>query len=108
MNQYTTKIIGVECVNTEAKKQIVNKIFWTIEANDGQNVEQFAIREKHIPFNEKASFTEFANITQQQMMDWLLAVLDQDHIQAIKEHLDEQLSQRKTQIVTMPDLPWSK
>ena len=108
MNQYTTKIVGVECVNTEARKQIVSKIFWTMEATDGQNVEKFAVLRKDIPFDEQNSFTEFSSITQQQMMGWLLEALGQDHIQAVKEHLDEQLAQRKTPIVTMPELPWSK
>lgn len=108
MNQYTTKIVGVECRDIEGRKQVVSRIYWTMEATDGENIEQFAILMKDIPFVESNSFTEFADITQQQMMGWLLQALGQDHIQAVKDDLDQRLAERKAPTVTMPNLPWSK
>jgi hypothetical protein len=40
------------------------------------------------------------------MMGWLVAALGDEHIQIVKDHLDELLAQKIAPVVTAPKLPW--
>jgi hypothetical protein len=105
MTTYEMQIIGVLCGQVDGKSNVVQRIDWAMDANDGQNTERF-LHQKQVAYDPNGPFTNFKDITKEQMMGWLVAALGDEHIQIVKDHLDELLAQKIAPVVTAPKLPW--
>ena len=83
--EYTYKVSGVKVYDAEGKKDIIKEAtFHIIGVQDGISYQSFLPREFSEP---SSSFTDFENITSDQVLEWLKAELGEEMLTTLKEGL---------------------
>jgi type II secretory pathway component PulL len=107
-------------VEQDSKQNVVNNIHWTLVATsdqiarsvevDGQTVNFFyeALTYGACPIKlaDNAYFTRYEQLTEEQILEWLMEALTESQVDAIKKSLDSQIDALVKPTVKS-GLPWS-
>lgn len=95
--EYTLKIQQIDCIpELDGKADVVSRVHWAYTAKDGDRTASCG-GAVNIPL-EDGDFTPYSNLTEQQVIQWVLDSLPLDRIQ---QSLFDQI-----QVQSKP-LPWS-
>jgi hypothetical protein len=107
MNTYTWTIQSLNCVPQEdGKTNVVTSTNWTLSATDGIYISS-AGGISNFTLNPTKSFTDFSNLTQEQVVGWVQEGLGNDVINSFKTSLDKQIANQVNPPTITPLLPWT-
>lgn len=107
MNTYNWLISSLQCYPQEAGKQnVVFMIHWRRQAVNETGLTGDVNGAEPITLDPNAEFTPFENLTEAEVIGWLVAALGPDRIAETQEALDKQISDQVTPPVITPPLPW--
>jgi hypothetical protein len=83
--EYTYKVSGVKVYDTDTQKDVVKEAtFHIIGTKDGKSYDSFLPMEFAEP---SGSFTEFDDLTSDQVLEWLKSVIGDQQLTDLKEGL---------------------
>lgn len=109
-------VVKLICKNPVGNlSNVVHAVSWTVTGTMVQNGQTYTITEQgnaSIPFNQSATFTEYGNLTEAQVLDWVYNSSSIENItfkskieNKIQKTLNLKANPPVATIVT-PDLPW--
>jgi hypothetical protein len=106
MTEYTWKIEALDyAVSAEGQSNVVTDIHWRLLGTDGTyNGEIYGTL--GLSFNADNSFVEYADLTKDQIIDWVEVNLGNERIDGLKEAIDAQI-EAQANPKTGSGLPWS-
>jgi len=103
-NVYVETIERMDCYPTqEGETDVVCTVYWRMSANDG-NYSATAYGSCGITFVEGEPFTPYADLTFQQVWNWVAAKVNMDDMKA---SLDKQIAEQVNPPIVSPPLPWA-
>lgn len=106
---YSWKITGLEYFpQKDGFEKVVNKIYWILignEDNYGSSVS--AIETLQIDSLDSNKYTLYENLTEQQVLDWLIASLGPDKIQYYQNEVANRINFAKLPTTVLSDPPWA-
>jgi len=106
-NTYTWKIEALDCFpQSEGQANVVKTVHWRLVGTVDNYVASVCGALSLAPYQSGNSFTPYANLTNDQVIGWVVDSLGDEQISSLKENLDEQLSALSNPPVVSPDLPW--
>ena len=103
-NVYVETIERMDCYPTqEGETDVVCTVYWRMSANDG-NYSATAYGSCGITFVEGEPFTPYADLTFQQVWNWVAAKVNMDDM---KDSLDKQIEAQVNPPIVSPPLPWA-
>lgn len=107
-NTYTWDVAQLECYpEHDGKKDVVFNIHWRRIATKTSSVTADAYGSQIVTLDPAMPFTPFANITKNQVIDWLVAAMGADRVAEIDAGLDAKIEALTNPPVLIPALPWS-
>ena len=105
MNTYTWKIEQLEyAVSAEGQTNVVTNIHWRLLSTDdtynGQIYGTLAL-----PFSANKAFVAYADLTEKQAIEWLIANLGSERIAELEKAIDVQI-EAQANPTTGYGLPW--
>lgn len=103
----TWSITNLECYSEVAGEQnVVYTIGWLLTGTD--NVHLASIHGTvNIPINSSTPFTPYADLTQEQVIEWVKSALRAEQVAAYESNLTLQIQNLANPPTTTPPLPWS-
>jgi hypothetical protein len=103
--EYTWKISGLDCYpQFDGETDVVFTAYWTVIGTNG-NYSGNAYGSVGIPVTEKAGFTPYADLTQEQVLNWCWANgVNKD---AVEANIEKQVQDQITPPVVSLPLPWA-
>jgi hypothetical protein len=106
---YEWVIKKLDCFSLlDGKQNVVFSISWELHGTNERNVSSFVYSNQEIAYEQNASFVNFNNLTRKQVEDWLLAVIDEIHVNAYKQIVAEKIDAIENPKVISPALPWEQ
>ena len=101
----TWKIEQLQCLPVaEGQTNVVNAVHWRVNAVDGE-YSATAYGSCGIPYQEGETFTPFADLTEEQVCEWVWANgVDKAQLET---NLNQQIATQKNPPVITPPLPWN-
>lgn len=111
MIKYTYKITEVKVYSNQQASNIVGEVRFELLAElNGETKKSFFPVEFDAP--DYSKFTDYQNLTEQQIIDWVIAKIGQEQVDALKEGLQAQLEfvppPDAPPILKPADLPWTQ
>ena len=105
-NTYTWIIESLDCNTTfENQTNVVSNIHWRLVATNGTyTVSTYG--EQPVTYTAGNPFTDYANLTQDTVINWVKSALGETQILKLQIKLDEELSYLLNPIIITPPLPW--
>lgn len=101
----TWSIFQLNCVERiDTKTKVVVSANWRAFAEDGEYTSQIQSI-TNITLSDN-SFTEYDNLTESQVVEWIKASLGQQQLIAIEQNLKTQIFLQKYPERISPELPW--
>jgi hypothetical protein len=105
---YTLKPTSmVVAANENGQQNVAVKVYWSYTATDGIYT---AINPRgytfltYVPGN---SFIPYSNLTEEQVINWILASWTPEQTQANQQQLADNIAAQKEAKYSIPSLPWS-
>lgn len=106
-NWHVVKLICKTQVGNLAN--VVHAVGWTATGTMSQNGQTYTATEQGtcpVPFDHAIAFTEYGNLTESQVLNWVYSNIDKNKIETkIQKTLDLKANASAVTIVT-PNLPW--
>ena len=103
-NVYVETIERMDCYPEEAgETDVVCTVYWRMTANNG-DYSATAYGSCGITFVEGEPFTPYADLTFQQVWEWVAAKVNMDDMKA---SLDKQIEAQVNPPIVSPPLPWA-
>jgi hypothetical protein len=93
-------------VSAEGQTNVINNVHWRLLGTDGIYKGEI-YGNLGLPFTADKSFIEYADLTQEQVIDWVKANLGDERIDGLKEAIDVQIDAQANP-KTGSGLPWAK
>lgn len=105
---YTWSIVKMEAYsNYYEHDNVVFNVHWTLTAEDGEfTASVYGSQNLSLDIDDD-DFTAYEDLTQLQVVDWLLDSLGQNRVDELEENLAENIENQKNPPVVSPPLPWS-
>jgi hypothetical protein len=105
MNTYTWNIQQMDCYpQIDGETDVVFTVHWTVSGTDG-TYSGSAYGSVGIPVDSKSGFTPYADLTQEQVLNWCWANgVDKD---ATESNIAQQIENQVNPPVVTPPLPWA-
>lgn len=84
---------------------VVDRVEWMIAGDEGDNVARIGGRTNLNPV-VPSDFTEYANLTEAQVLEWVFAILGPDAIAALEASIAAQIATMQSPPTTTLPLPW--
>lgn len=97
MTTFTMKVTKVDCVDPN---DTVARVYWSYTGTDGENTATIN-GSTAIESNPQDPFTPYSQLTEQQVVSWVLGVVPPEAVEAMQANLTLLLQS------TSPPLPWS-
>lgn len=88
------------------KQNVVCSISWELHGTNKSNTTSFVYDNQDIAYDENALFVDFQDLTQEQVVQWLIESIGQTHVLAYKKIIAENISLIENPPVITPALPW--
>jgi hypothetical protein len=106
-NTHLWVIDQLECYSEhDGKKDVVFNIHWRRTASNGLGLSADVYGVQAIALEADKPFTLFANLTKNQVVDWLEAAMGADRVAEMDADLDAQIDAKANPPVIAPPLPW--
>ena len=103
---YTYRVIQMQTDDNKAEG-FVCRVFIEMTASNGSDSISYILKSR-FDFDENQELTAFSELTENQVIDWVLINNGDKNINKIKDNLKKQLeSLNNTNQITTVDLPWS-
>lgn len=97
---------SMECFpSLEGRSNVVSSVTWRATATDGA-LSSTNYGKHNIPYENIELFTEFSDLTQEQVLGWLKAAMGDEIVAAIESGLAINISEQKPPSAVTPALPW--
>lgn len=107
-NVHLWAIEQLECYpEHEGYKDVVFNIHWRRAASSNSGLMADTYGSQAVALEAGKPFTPFANLTKNQVVDWLTAAMGADRVAEIDASLDAKIAAQVNPSVTTPTLPWS-
>ena len=104
---YTWVIERLDCYpERDNQTDVVFSIHWRLNAQDG-NYGASAYGTVGLTYSEGQPFTPYAQLTEAQVLGWLLAALGPDQIAQLEAALAANIAAQINPPVVSPPLPWA-
>ena len=101
-NIYTWTVTSMQCYpEYESKTDVVFNVFWTASGTDGITTASLS-NETSVSYVAGSPYTPYADLTNDQVIGWVQAVLGENGTQAVETALANQIAKP----VVTPPLPW--
>jgi hypothetical protein len=109
---YTWIINGVECYpNHAGENNVVFKVNWGLTGSDestGIGYGGYVSGPVELTYEAGTTFTPYADLTENQVINWVKDSLGEEKIAELKTNITEQIKIQLTPAVVTPLLPWSQ
>lgn len=85
---------------------VVFNVHWTLKASDG-TYQGYAYGTQPLTLKGDAPFTPFADLTEAQVIGWVLAAMGANRVAEYEATVAAQIEDQINPSVTNPPLPWS-
>ena len=89
----------------DGKTDVVFQVAWVCSATDGVN-NTATYGTVDLTLDPSAPFTPYADLTLDQVLDWVFGVLGSEGISAAEATCDDQLMAMAAPVTVTPPLPW--
>lgn len=104
--QYLWNIEQIEvCPEKDGKQNIVAYVFWKLTAEDGQFTSSH-YGSSFVPFDKDGEFTDYNNLTKDEIVGWVKEAIGDDEISNLKKMLSESIDSLKNPPTVILPLPW--
>jgi hypothetical protein len=105
-NTYSWVISQLEAYPThQAKTNVVFSVHWRRQVTNGKyNADIYG--SQAITFNPDDTFTQYENLTQEEIEGWLESEMGADKVSELDAMLDKQIEIQINPTVVSPPLPW--
>jgi hypothetical protein len=105
-NTYTWVIEAMDCVPQEdGETDVVITVHWRQNATDGTyNATVYGT--VGLTYDPDSPFTQYADLTQNQVIGWVQGALGFDQCAQLAANLDQQIANQVNPPVVTPPLPW--
>jgi hypothetical protein len=105
-NSYRWVITQMICApQQDGKTDVVINVFWQQIGSNGFYTASVN-GSVFLAYAPGSSFTPYADLTQDQVIEWVQAALGPEQCAALKASIDQQLGQQTNLPVVNPPLPW--
>lgn len=105
-NTYTWVIEQMNCAPQEdGKTDVVITVHWRQNATNG-NCNATIYGTVGLTYDSTSPFTPYADLTQDQVIDWVKAALGPDQCAELTANLDAQIANQINPPIVTPPLPW--
>lgn len=102
------KITQIECyAEHEGLKDVVMVVHWRVFNGEVNNIPISVFGAQHIPFDATKPFTDFSELTEAQVLDWLWDAMGADKKAEIEAAAEQAKQDILTPAVVKPPLPWA-
>jgi hypothetical protein len=106
-NTYSWVISQLDCYpQHEGNQDVVFTIHWRRQATDGTHFAD-TYGSQSVTLDPDAPFTNYADLTEAQVIGWLEDAFGEETLEAQKASLDKQIEDQINPPVIRPPLPWS-
>lgn len=110
MVNYTWKIDKLEVLPIDEEHNLTNVVktaFYTVEATSGNGTICSASNCATIFYSEGSDYTDFNDLTEQEVVVWVKNFLGEDGISSIEEFLAKEIERKEDpKTIQTPPLPW--
>jgi len=101
------KVESLECVpSLDGKTNVVKTVHWRCWAIDGDH-QASVYSTQSIGFDDETNFTDFADLTQDEVIEWVKATMGDAQVTAYENAAQQQLDALVNPPVIVPELPWA-
>lgn len=106
-NTYTWKVSKLECYpQKDSRDNVVFNVHCQVFGSDGQlEVSRFCSQK--VEYVPQAPFTEFAKLSESQVVQWAKDAMGEQQVAQIESWLDSKLDEINNPKVISPSLPWA-
>lgn len=90
----------------DEKQNVVCSISWELHGTNEKNITSFVYGNQDIPYNENTSFVNFEDLTEKQVIGWLVDSIGEAHVNAYMQIVAEKIDLIENPKIITPDLPW--
>jgi hypothetical protein len=106
-NQYKWVISQLECYPEHSGlSDVVFSIHWRRQATDSIHSAEI-YGSQSIALSNETSFTPYADLTLNQVVNWLESAMGADKIAELNALLDKRIEETKNPVIARPALPWA-
>lgn len=106
MTSYATTVTALTCYPEFAGLQdVVFNVAWTMTGTDGVRTAEYRGKTS-VPYAAGSPFTPYAQLTQEQVLDWVSRYTSPGEIAAARAFIDIGISSQTTLSTATPPLPW--
>jgi hypothetical protein len=95
----------------EGLPKVVNSVRWALRGVDSDGNSAARVGESFVDYNSQSVFTHFENLTESQVLDWVIPSITEDDIFNMKAEIlsdiDHIAAQRAKNIPEIFSLPWA-
>lgn len=104
---YTWTVDGLECYpQVGGLSDVVFRVRWAANGFDGTyNASVQGVQD--IPAPSEDAFTHFADLTETQVIQWVLDALGPEQVESFEADIATQIAEMITPPVVTPSLPWA-
>lgn len=105
MVNYNWTVGPFECIlNQDGLEKIITMVHWRIRGTDEDGIWAETYGTQAVGQLDPETFTPFTDISQEQVVGWLEALIDVDDMKA---RIDSEITTLKTPVVATLQAPWS-
>lgn len=106
MITYSWNIIQLDCYpEYNGETDVVFNVWWSYNGIDGLFASGIP-GETEIKLNTSESFTPYNQLTQDEVVSWIINVIGQPAVTEMENQISSQIQQEKTPTFISPPLPW--
>lgn len=103
-------ITKLECKTSDnGLTNVVQKIFWTYRFTETINEEEYSSElsgQSELPNPNLGSFTQFENLTKEQVEGWIVTAIDPEYLQVLEDALYKIINEMITPTIVSLDPPF--
>ncbi len=91
----------------DGKQNVVFNVHWIAGGADGEHTAS-AYGSTSIALNADSSFTEYENLTEEQVIGWVKSSMGAEEVAAIEASIVGQINEQINPKIITPSLPWAQ
>lgn len=103
----TWAVIQMDCYpEYDNEADVVFNVHWTLTGTDG-TYSGYVYGSQSLTLDASAPFTPYADLTQEQVLDWVFGAMGAEQVAAYEANVAQQIQDQIDPPVVTPPLPWA-
>lgn len=103
---YTWSIVQMDAYpELDGYTDVVATVHWTLTGID-QTYQGYAYGSQGVSIGQDASFIPYADLTKEQVIEWVQAAMGSEHVASYKTSVAQQIENQINPPIITPQLPW--